>query len=108
MRRARSSTRTRRRPIAATAGASGHGPRPCAAAVLARGLGRDTRAAARARRLLRRPAQDVNRTANRLLAICPALEQVLGPRLNPPVPRALLGRYPANGARAAGRRLRPG
>jgi transposase len=54
-------------------------------------------------------AHDVNRTANRLrdmlLAISPALERVLGPRLDHPVARALLARYPTPTAlRAAGRR----
>ncbi len=54
-------------------------------------------------------AHDVNRTANRLrdmlLATSPALERVLGPRLDHPVSRALLGRYPTPSAlRAAGRR----
>jgi len=54
-------------------------------------------------------AHDVNRTANRLrdmlLATSPALERVLGPRLDHPVARALLGRYPTPSAlRAAGRR----
>lgn len=54
-------------------------------------------------------AHDVNRAANRLrdmlLAISPALERVLGPRLDHPVGRALLGRYPTPTAlRAAGRR----
>src|SRR5215216_3187122 len=54
-------------------------------------------------------AHDVNRTANRLrdmlLAIGPALERVLGPRLDHPVARALLARYPTPTAlRAAGRR----
>jgi transposase len=54
-------------------------------------------------------AHDVNRTANRLrdmlLAASPALERVLGPRLDHPVARALLARYPTPTAlRAAGRR----
>ncbi|MCA1698032.1 MAG: IS110 family transposase, partial [Actinobacteria bacterium] len=54
-------------------------------------------------------AHDVNRTANRLrdmlLATSPALERVLGPRLDHPVARAILGRYPTPSAlRAAGRR----
>jgi transposase len=54
-------------------------------------------------------AHDVNRAANRLrdmlLAISPALERVLGPRLDHPVARALLARYPTPTAlRAAGRR----
>ena len=54
-------------------------------------------------------AHDVNRTANRLrdmlLAVSPALERVLGPRLDHPVARALLARYPTPTAlRAAGRR----
>ena len=54
-------------------------------------------------------AHDVNRAANRLrdmlLAISPALERVLGPRLDHPVARALLQRYPTPTAlRAAGRR----
>jgi hypothetical protein len=54
-------------------------------------------------------AHDVNRTANRLrdvlLAVSPALERVLGPRLDHPVGRALLQRYPTPTAlRAAGRR----
>jgi hypothetical protein len=54
-------------------------------------------------------AHDVNRTANRLcdmlLAINAALERVLGPRLDHPVARALLARYPTPTAlRAAGRR----
>jgi transposase len=54
-------------------------------------------------------AHDVNRTANRLrdmlLAVSPALERVLGPRLDHPVGRALLARYPTPTAlRAAGRR----
>jgi transposase len=54
-------------------------------------------------------AHDVNRTANRLrdmlLAVGPALERVLGPRLDHPVARALLARYPTPTAlRAAGRR----
>ena len=54
-------------------------------------------------------AHDVNRTANRLrdmlLATSPALERVLGPRLDHPVARALLGRYPTPSAlRDAGRR----
>jgi transposase len=54
-------------------------------------------------------AHDVNRAANRLrdmlLAIGPALERVLGPRLDHPVARALLQRYPTPTAlRAAGRR----
>jgi transposase len=54
-------------------------------------------------------AHDVNRTANRLrdmlLAVSPALERVLGPRLDHPVSRALLSRYPTPTAlRAAGRR----
>jgi transposase len=54
-------------------------------------------------------AHDVNRAANRLrdmlLAISPALERVLGPRLDHPVARALLTRYPTPTAlRAAGRR----
>jgi transposase len=58
-------------------------------------------------------AHDVNRAANRLrdmlLAISPALERVLGPRLDHPVARALLQRYPTPTAlRAAGkRRLTP-
>jgi transposase len=58
-------------------------------------------------------AHDVNRTANRLrdmlLAVSPALERVLGPRLDHPVSRALLSRYPTPTAlRAAGRRrVRP-
>jgi transposase len=51
----------------------------------------------------------VDRTANRLrdmlLAVSPALERVLGPRLNHPVGRALLQRYPTpTPLRAAGRR----
>jgi hypothetical protein len=55
------------------------------------------------------PAHDVNRTANRLrdmlLGVRPALERVLGPRLDHPVGRALLQRYPPPTAlRAAGRR----
>lgn len=54
-------------------------------------------------------AHDVNRAANRLrdmlLAVSPALERVLGPRLGHPVARALLARYPTPTAlRAAGRR----
>ena len=54
-------------------------------------------------------AHDVNRTANRLrdmlLSVSPALERVLGPRLDHPVGRALLARYPTPTAlRAAGRR----
>jgi len=54
-------------------------------------------------------AHDVNRTANRLremlLAVSPALERVLGPRLHHPVGRALLQRHPTPTAlRAAGRR----
>jgi transposase len=54
-------------------------------------------------------AHDVNRTANRLrdmlLAVSPALERVLGPRLDHPVARALLARYPTpTSLRAAGRR----
>jgi transposase len=54
-------------------------------------------------------AHDVNRAVNRLrdmlLAISPALERVLGPRLDHPVARALLQRYPTPTAlRAAGRR----
>ncbi len=54
-------------------------------------------------------AHDVNRAANRLrdmlLAISPALERVLGPRLDHPAARALLARYPTPTAlRAAGRR----
>jgi hypothetical protein len=54
-------------------------------------------------------AHDVNRTANRLrdmlLAVSPALERVLGPRLDHPAARALLVRYPTPTAlRAAGRR----
>ena len=54
-------------------------------------------------------AHDVNRTANRLrdmlLATSPALERVLGPRLDHPVSRAILARYPTPAAlRAAGRR----
>jgi transposase len=54
-------------------------------------------------------AHDVNRTANRLrdmlLAVSPALERVLGSRLDHPVARALLARYPTPTAlRAAGRR----
>jgi transposase len=54
-------------------------------------------------------AHDVNRTANRLrdmlLAVSPALERVLGPRLDHPAARALLSRYPTPTAlRAAGRR----
>jgi transposase len=54
-------------------------------------------------------AHDVNRAANRLrdvlLAIGPALERVLGPRLDHAVARALLARYPTSTAlRAAGRR----
>jgi len=54
-------------------------------------------------------AHDVNRAANRLrdmlLAVSPALERVLGPRLDHPVARALLARYPTPTAlRAAGRR----
>ena len=54
-------------------------------------------------------AHDVNRTANRLrdmlLATSPALERVLGLRLDRPVSRAILGRYPTPSAlRAAGRR----
>src|SRR5215216_1622536 len=48
-------------------------------------------------------AHDVNRAANRLrdmlLAIGPALERVLGPRLDHPVARTLLQRYPAPTAR---------
>jgi len=58
-------------------------------------------------------AHDVNRTANRLrdmlLAISPALERVLGPRLDHPAARALLSRYPTPTAlRAAGpRRIGP-
>jgi transposase len=58
-------------------------------------------------------AHDVNRAANRLrdmlLAVSPALERVLGPRLDHPVARALLARYPTPTAlRAAGRpRLGP-
>jgi hypothetical protein len=53
-------------------------------------------------------AHDVNRTANRLrdmqLAVSPALERVLGPRLDHPVGRALQ-RYPTPTAlRVAGRR----
>jgi transposase len=54
-------------------------------------------------------AHDVNRAANRLrdmlLAVSPALERALGPRLDHPVARALLQRYPTPSAlRAAGRR----
>jgi hypothetical protein len=54
-------------------------------------------------------AHDANRAANRLcdllLAISPALERVLGPRLDHPVARALPARYPApTTLRAAGRR----
>jgi hypothetical protein len=54
-------------------------------------------------------AHDVNRTANRLrdmlLAVSPALERVLGPRLDHPAARALLARHPTPTAlRAAGRR----
>jgi transposase len=54
-------------------------------------------------------AHGVTRTANRLrdmlLATSPALERVLGPRLDHPVARALLARYPTPTAlRAAGRR----
>lgn len=54
-------------------------------------------------------AHDVNRTANRLrdmlLATSPALERVLGPRLDHLAARALLWRYPTPTAlRAAGRR----
>ena len=54
-------------------------------------------------------AHDVNRTVNRLrdmlLATSPALERVLGPRLDHPVARAILARYPtASALRAAGRR----
>jgi hypothetical protein len=54
-------------------------------------------------------AHDVNRTANllrdMLLAVSPALERVLGPRLHHPVGGALLQRYPTPTARrAAGRR----
>jgi Transposase len=58
-------------------------------------------------------AHDVNRTANRLrdmlLAVSPALERVLGPRLDHPAARALLARYHTPTAlRAAGpRRLTP-
>lgn len=54
-------------------------------------------------------AHDVTRTTNRLrdmlLSISPALERVLGPRLDHPAARALLARYPTPTAlRAAGRR----
>jgi transposase len=54
-------------------------------------------------------AHDVTRVANRLrdmlLATSPALERVLGSRLDHPVARALLSRYPTPTAlRAAGRR----
>jgi transposase len=58
-------------------------------------------------------AHDVTRTSNRLrdllLSLSPALERVLGPRLDHPATRALLVRYPTPSAlRAAGRRrLRP-
>jgi hypothetical protein len=58
-------------------------------------------------------AHGVNRTANRLrdmlLAVSPALERVLGPRLDHPAARALLARYHTPTAlRAAGpRRLTP-
>jgi transposase len=54
-------------------------------------------------------AHDVTRTSNRLrdmlLSISPALERVLGPKLDHPVARAILERYPTPTAlRAAGKR----